>query len=58
MYDPLRVEKLSRCHGSKISAYQNRDPANMAEKDETIDMYDFPVHDSPQEQNGSPHFSS
>ena len=31
----------------------------MAErKNETIDMYDFPVYDCTQEQNGSPYFPS
>ena len=30
----------------------------MAEKNiDKIDMYDFPLHDCTQEQNGSPHFS-
>ena len=33
-------------------------PANIAEKNEKIDMYDFPVPDRTQEQNGSPQFSS
>ena len=33
-------------------------PANIAEKNEKIDMYEFPVHDCTQEQNGSPCFSS
>ena len=33
----------------------NRGPANMAEK---IDLYDSPVHDCTQEQNGSPYASS
>ena len=28
-------------------------PANIAEKNEKIDMYDFPVSDCTQEQNGS-----
>ena len=28
----------------------------MTEKE--VDMYDFPVHDCTQEQNGSPYFSS
>ena len=27
-------------------------------ENEKIDMYDFPVYDCTQEQNGSPHFSS
>ena len=30
----------------------------MRENSEKVDMYDFPVHDYTQEQNGSPYFSS
>ena len=30
----------------------------MAEKNEKINVYDFPVHHCSQEQNGSPYFSS
>ena len=30
----------------------------MVGKNEKIDMYDFPVHDCTEEQNGSPYFSS
>ena len=33
-------------------------PANIAEKKEKIDMYDFPVPDCIEEQNGNPQFSS
>ena len=35
-----------------------RSRSNIAEKHEKIDMYEFPVHDCTQEQNGSPYFSS
>ena len=37
--------------------WTNRGPTNMAEKKNTkkIDLYDFPVHDCTQEQNGSPY---
>ena len=30
----------------------------MTENSKKVDMYDFPVHDYTQEQNGSPYFSS
>lgn len=49
---------MSRCHGSKMST--NRGHVNMAEKKKKkkIEMSDFYVHDSTQEQNGSPLFDS
>ena len=37
---------MSRCLGGKISGSL-----------QTVDMYDFPVHDGTQEQNGSPYFT-
>ena len=40
------------CIGFRIST--NRGPADMTENSEKVDMYDFPVHDYTQEQNGSP----
>ena len=39
----------------KTAMYQT---TNMAEKNEKIYMYYFPLHDRTQEQNGSPYFSS
>ena len=48
----------SRCQGSNISGSQIRGLAKMAEKDEKIDLYDFPVHDCTQELNGSLYFPS
>lgn len=49
---------MSRSHGSKMST--NRGHVNMAEKKKKkkIEMSDFYVHDSTQEQNGSPLFDS
>lgn len=50
---------MSRCHGSKMST--NRGHVNMAGKkkrNKKIEMSDFYVHDSTQEQNGSPLFDS
>ena len=52
-----RRRRLSRCHGSKISGSQQT-VVLADKKNEKIDMYDFPVHDCTQEQNGSPYFSS
>ena len=48
---------MSRFHGSKRSGSQ-QPVANMAEKKQKIDMYDFPLHNCPQDQNSSPYFSS
>ena len=46
---------MSRRSGSKISgSRQTVVLQNMAEKNENIDIYDFPVHDCTKEQNGSP----
>ena len=46
-----RRRRLSRCHGSKISGSQQT-VVLADKKNEKIDMYDFPVHDCTQEQNG------
>lgn len=40
-----------------MEAKKNRSRGNMAEKTKEVDMYDFPVHDCIQEQNGSPYLS-
>lgn len=52
---------MSRCHGSKnVRKSTNRGHVNMAEKkrNKKIEMSEFYVHDSTQEQNGSPLFDS
>ena len=36
----------------------NSGPANMAEKKKKFDLYDFPLKDCIQEENGCPYFSS
>ena len=45
--------------GSKVHQQNNRGPANMSEYyAKKGDMYDFPVYDCTQEQNGSRYFST
>lgn len=51
-----KVLKFS--NGSKVHQKNNRGPANMSGKKKKGDMYDFPVHDCNQEQNGSRYFST
>ena len=51
-------EDKALCHDAwqqNVWTWTNRGPANMAEKNyKKTDLYDFPVHDYTQEQNGSP----
>ena len=49
---------MSCCHGSKISGSQLMVVLQTCQKKEKINIYDFPVHDCTQGQNGSPYFSS
>ena len=49
---------MSCCHGSKISGSQLTVVLQTCQKKKKIDIYDFPVHDCAQGQNGSPDFSS
>ena len=50
---------MSCCHGSKISGGSEKTMVlQMAEKNEKINVYDFPVHYCTQEQNSTPYFSS
>ena len=48
-----RRRRLSRCHGSKISRGSQQTVVLADRKNENVDMYDFPLHDCTQEQNGS-----
>ena len=58
------THRIERSHYVTLPRLQNfwistnRGPANMAEKYEKINTYDFLVYDCTQEQNGSPYFSS
>ena len=45
----------SRCHGNEVSESQQTVVLKYVKKRrKKIDMYDFPMHDCTQEQNGSP----
>ena len=63
-FDQRLTEKevvTSRCHGSKISGSQQTVVLQIRQKKKTKkknDMYDFPVHDCTQEQDGSPYVST
>ena len=48
-----RRRRLSRCHGSTISCGSQQTVVLADRKNENVDMYDFPLHDCTQEQNGS-----
>ena len=55
--DPLCSEVVtSRCHGSKMSRSQQSMVLQIwQKKTKKLNMYDFPVHDYTQDQNGSPY---